>query len=519
MSSSPLLSVRGLSVTLEKPLVNNVTFDVFSRQCVALVGESGSGKTLTAGAVLRLLDDGLRSPYAGEILWVGQNLLTLPLKALRDIRGGEIGFVFQEPQSALNPLQSLGRQMKESLDLHQPSLSHETKKNLIMNALHDVDLQALPQILSRYPHQLSGGQRQRAVIAMALLNRPRLLIADEPTTALDVYSQENILTLLKTLQDKYAMALLLISHDLPLVKKMAAVTCVMHQGRIIETQPTETLFTNPQTPYTRQLLSVYQDLVPPVVSNAAPVALQAKALSVSLPTTGTFWRKRFGPPLVDQVSLTLKKGHTLALVGESGSGKSTLALSLLRTLPSQGEIWVKDQRWDTLTPKALRRQRPRVQIVFQDPFSSLNPRKTVGSSLTQAAPQKTQQDALAMMERVQLPPSFFDAWPHQLSGGQRQRVAIARALMTDPDIVILDEPTSALDSLTRRHIIALLQELQTSLGLSYLFISHDLRVVQSMAHDVLVLKNGKTVEYQTAPAFFAGPQTEYGRLLLRASFY
>lgn len=519
MSSSPLLSVRGLSVTLEKPLVNNVTFDVFSSQCVALVGESGSGKTLTAGAVLRLLDDGLRSPYAGEILWAGQNLLTLPLKALRDIRGGEIGFVFQEPQSALNPLQSLGRQMKESLDLHQPSLSHEAKKNLIMNSLHDVDLQALPQILSRYPHQLSGGQRQRAVIAMALLNRPRLLIADEPTTALDVYSQENILTLLKTLQDKYAMALLLISHDLPLVKKMAAVTCVMHQGRIIETQPTETLFTNPQTPYTRQLLSVYQDLVPPVVSNAAPVALQAKALSVSLPTTGTFWRKRFGPPLVDQVSLTLKKGHTLALVGESGSGKSTLALSLLRTLPSQGEIWVKDQRWDTLTPKALRQQRPRVQIVFQDPFSSLNPRKTVGSSLTQAAPQKTQQDALAMMERVQLPLSFFEAWPHQLSGGQRQRVAIARALMTDPDIVILDEPTSALDSLTRRHIIALLQELQTSLGLSYLFISHDLRVVQSMAHDVLVLKNGKTVEYQTAPAFFAGPQTEYGRLLLRASFY
>jgi microcin C transport system ATP-binding protein len=519
MTSAPLLSVRGLSVTLGQPLVHGVSFDVLPGQCVALVGESGSGKTLTAGAILRLLDDGLTSPYTGEVVFGDQNLLTLPLKRLRGVRGGDIGFVFQEPQSALNPLQVLGKQMKESLDLHQPNLSPEMKKKRIMDVLHDVDLHTLPQILSRYPHQLSGGQRQRAVIAMALLNHPQLLIADEPTTALDVYSQEKVLNLLKTLQEKYTMALLLISHDLPLVKKMAAVTCVMHQGRIIETQPTETLFTDPKAAYTRQLLSVYQDLVPPVVSDAAPVALQAKALSVSLPTTGTFWRKRLGPPLVDQVSLTVKKGHTLAVVGESGSGKSTLALSLLRTLPSQGDIWVKDQRWDTLPPKALRQQRPRVQIVFQDPFSSLNPRKTVGSSLTQAAPQKTQQDALAMMERVQLPPSFFDAWPHQLSGGQRQRVAIARALMTDPDIVILDEPTSALDSVTRRHIISLLQHLQTALGLSYLFISHDLRVVQSMAHDVLVLKNGKTVEYQPAPAFFAGPQTEYGRLLLRASFY
>jgi len=519
MTSAPLLSVRGLSVTLEKPLVHNVTFDVRSGQCVALVGESGSGKTLTAGAVLRLLDDGLTSPYTGEILWGGQNLLTLPLKDLRAIRGGEIGFVFQEPQSARNPLQVLGKQMKESLDLHQTSLSLEMKKNRIMDVLHDVDLHTLPQILSRYPHQLSGGQRQRAIIAMALLNHPRLLIADEPTTALDVYSQEKILTLLKTLQDKYAMALLLISHDLPLVRQMAAVTCVMHQGNIIETQPTERLFAAPEAAYTRQLLSVYQDLTPPIVSNAAPMAMQAKDVSVSLPRSGTFWRKRLGPPLVDQVSFTLKTGHTLAVVGESGSGKSTLALSLLRTLPSQGQIWVKDQRWDALTPKALRQQRPRVQIVFQDPFSSLNPRKTVGSSLTQAAPHKTQQDALIMMDRVQLPAAFFDAWPHQLSGGQRQRVAIARALMTDPDVLILDEPTSALDSLTRRHIVSLLQHLQTSLGLSYLFISHDLRVVQSMAHDVLVLKNGKTVEYQPAEAFFKAPQTEYGRLLLRASFY
>lgn len=519
MTSAPLLSVRGLSVTLGHPLVHDVSFDVLPGQCVALVGESGSGKTLTAGAVLRLLDDGLTSPYTGEVFFEGKNLLSLPLKNLRGVRGGDIGFVFQEPQSALNPLQCLGKQMKESLDLHQTDLSPEMKKSRIMDVLRDVDLHALPHILSRYPHQLSGGQRQRAVIAMALLNHPRLLIADEPTTALDVYSQEKILNLLKTLQEKYTMALLLISHDLPLVRKMATVTCVMHQGKIIEMQSTETLFADPQQPYTRQLLSVYQDLVPPVVSQDAPAAMAAKDLSVSLPQSGTFWRKRLGPPLVDQVSFTLKKSHTLAVVGESGSGKSTLALALLRTLPSQGQIWVKDARWDTLPPKALRQQRPRVQIVFQDPFASLNPRKTVGSSLMQAAAGKTQQDVLGMMERVQLPPDFFYAWPHQLSGGQRQRVAIARALMTDPDVLILDEPTSALDSVTRRHIISLLQHLQTSLGLSYLFISHDLRVVQSMAHDVLVLKNGKTVEYQPAPAFFTGPQTEYGRLLLRASFY
>jgi microcin C transport system ATP-binding protein len=222
---------------------------------------------------------------------------------------------------------------------------------------------------------------------------------------------------------------------------------------------------------------------------------------------------------VDQVSLTLKKGHTLAVVGESGSGKSTLALSLLRALPSTGQVWVGQQRWDTLSPKALRQQRPRIQIVFQDPFSSLNPRKTVAASLIQAGKNKTEQDALDMMARVQLGPDYLYAWPHQLSGGQRQRVAIARALMTDPEIIILDEPTSALDSLTRRHIVSLLQQLQTSLGLSYLFISHDLRVVQSMAHDILVLKDGKTMEYQPAPDFFAAPQTEYGRLLLRASFY
>jgi microcin C transport system ATP-binding protein len=519
MTAMPLLSVRGLSVTLDRPLVFGVDFDVLAGQSVALVGESGSGKTLTAGSILRLLDDGLTSPYVGDVLFEGKNLLALPLKKLRALRGGDIGFVFQEPQSALNPLQPIGKQMKESLDLHQAELSLENKKNRIMDVLRDVDLHALPRILSRYPHELSGGQRQRVIIAMALLNHPRLLIADEPTTALDVYSQQKVLELLKTLQKKYAMALLIISHDLPLVKKMADVTCVMYQGKIIEKQPTANVFTHPQQDYTRQLLSVYQDLVPPPVSEEAPLVLRAESVSVRLPVSQTFWRKRLGPPIVDQVSLTLKKGHTLAVVGESGSGKSTLALSLLRALPSTGQVWVGEERWDTLSPKALRQQRPRVQIVFQDPFASLNPRKTVAASLIQAGRGKAEQDALEMMARVHLGPEYLYAWPHQLSGGQRQRVAIARALMTDPEIIILDEPTSALDSLTRRHIVSLLQHLQTSLGLSYLFISHDLRVVQSMAHDVLVLKDGKTMEYQGAADFFRAPQTDYGRLLLKASFY
>ena len=519
MITPPLLSVRNLYVTMDKTLVHGVSFDIIAGQTLAIVGESGSGKTLTAGAILRLLDDGISSPYTGQILFNGEDILTLKRKQLLSLRGGDIAFIFQEPQSALNPLHKIGRQLFEAICLHQENLNKAQGYERINQVLQDVRLDTVPNILNRYPHELSGGQRQRVMIAMALLNKPKLLIADEPTTALDVDSQQAILQLLKTIQKQYNMALLLISHDLPLVKQIADITSVMQNGLIVEQQKTANLFANPKHSYTKKLLSVYATISPTPQRNDEKNALAINNLSVRLPISGGFWVRRFSDPIVNNVSFNVKYGHTIGIVGQSGSGKTTLAMAILRTIKSSGEIIVNNQDWNALSPSQLRLSRTAVQIVFQDPFSSLNPRKTVGQTLLQSGGDKTNNDVKTALSQVNLPFDFINKWPHQLSGGQRQRVAIARALINNPDIVILDEPTSALDSLTRQSIITLLHDLQQKRNLCYIFISHDLRVIKAMAHDIILMKDGVIVESQSADNFFTTPQTDYGKLLLNASFY
>jgi len=523
-----LLRLEDLSVWFNhpaRPAVDRVSLSVDAGRTLALVGESGSGKSLTAMSVLDLLPDGA-GRQATAIELDGENVLNWSAKRRRALRGGRIGTIFQEPLTALNPLHRVERQIGEAIRIHQ-GLGRTAIRRRCLTLLEQVELPATEDMLKRYPHQLSGGQRQRVMIAMALANDPALLIADEPTTALDVTIQETILDLLRRLQRERNLGILLISHDLGLVGRYADQVAVMHQGRIVETGATRELLENPAHDYTRHLLAAEPGGHPEPLTDQAPTLLNAEALSVSFkgPRRGWFGR---GAPLaaVDDLSLTLRRGETLGVVGESGSGKSTLALALLRLIPANGKVALLDQPLDRLSGAALRPWRRHMQVVFQDPFGSLNPRLSVGRAVDEGlrvhhkeldAAQRAERTR-ALLQEVGLPADSAERYPHEFSGGQRQRIAIARALIVEPDLLILDEPTSALDRSVQAQVLELLKGLQQRRGLSYLFISHDLKVVRAISHRLLVMRHGRVVEHGDTERVFNAPQQAYTRRLIEAAY-
>ncbi|MCB9976273.1 MAG: ABC transporter ATP-binding protein [Rhodospirillales bacterium] len=527
----PLLQIQNLTVDFRTPsgvfhAVKNISFTIGKGETVAVVGESGSGKSVTALSVMRLLPYPVAS-HAPEskILFEGEDLIARKERAMCAIRGRRIGMIFQEPLTALNPLHVIGQQIGEVLRIHQGMNAAKTRTR-VLELMDMVGLSNMKDRLDSYPHQLSGGQRQRVMIAMALANNPSLLIADEPTTALDVTIQAQILELLEKLQDELGMALMLISHDLSVVRKMADKICVMKNGELMEEKPTEDLFAKPEHAYTKKLLAAQPSGRVKPANAAAPALLEGQNVKVYFPRAKNF----FGKPLdfvkaVDDVDLILKRGHTLGVVGESGSGKTTLALALIRMLPSTGTIVFAGQNVSPLSRKQMRPLRSKMQIVFQDPFGSLSPRMSVaqiineGLALHKRHLSVAERDDLVVnaLKDVQMDPETRYRYPHEFSGGQRQRIAIARALVLAPDFVVLDEPTSALDVSVQAEIVDLLRDLQQKHDLSYLFISHDLRVVRAMCHEVLVMKDGKIVESGTVDAIFEKPQQDYTKTLIEAA--
>lgn len=529
--SGPMLSVRDLHVRFGDgatavDAVRGVSFDIARGETVALVGESGSGKSVTALSILQLLPYPLASHPAGRIEFQGENLVAASPQTLSRIRGNRIAMVFQEPMTSLNPLHTIERQVNEVLILHK-GLDRAQARLRTLELLKLVGLPQAEQRLGAYPHQLSGGQRQRVMIAMALANEPDILIADEPTTALDVTIQAQILKLLKDLQQKMGMALLLITHDLNIVRNVADRVCVMTAGEIVESGPVAQVFNQPQHAYTKKLLAAEPKGVAAVAHADAPVVAEAKDLKVWFPITAGLLKRIIGHiKAVDGVSLQIRAGETLGVVGESGSGKSTLAYALLRLQKSEGSIRfqgqeLQGQNWSDMRP--LRRQ---MQIVFQDPFDSLSPRLSVfhiiaeglkvhgiGGSEVERRPMVAE-----ALHEVGLDPAAMDRYPHEFSGGQRQRIAIARAMVLKPKFMVLDEPTSALDMSVQAQIVDLLRDLQEKHGLAYLFISHDLRVVRALADRVMVMKDGKVVEENTAKRIFDSPQMDYTRALIAAAF-
>jgi len=527
----PLVVVEGLSVDFRSSsrdthAVRNVSFDIGKGETVALVGESGSGKTVTALSILRLLPYPAASHPSGSILFKGEDLMALPLDGLRHVRGNQISMIFQEPMTSLNPLHTIEQQIGEVLKIHR-GLSNSAARARVLDLLNKVGIEDPKGRLASYPHQLSGGQRQRVMIAMALANEPDLLIADEPTTALDVTIQAQILDLLLQLKDEFHMAMLLITHDLGIVRKMADRVCVMHNGEIVERGETADIFAAPQHPYTKHLLASEPKGSPPAANAKAPVILAAKDLRVWFPIRRGFLRSVVGHiKAVDGIDLEVKEGQTLGVVGESGSGKTTLGLALLRLISSEGPIVYLGNRIDDYDSKRMRPLRRDMQIVFQDPYGSLSPRLSVGQIIEEGLLiQKPDMDRAERRERVSralkevgLEPSFSDRYPHEFSGGQRQRIAIARALVLEPKFLILDEPTSALDVSVQAQIVDLLRDLQKRHKLAYLFISHDLKVVRALANTIIVLRHGKVVEQGAARTVFAHPKTDYTKALLAAAF-
>ena len=530
MSDDTLLQVRDLSVTFGTGdnavrAVKGVSFDVCRGETVALVGESGSGKSVTALSVLQLLPYPVASHPTGSIRFQGRELVGAAPRELLNVRGNRVSMIFQEPMTSLNPLHTIERQVNEVLVLHK-GLSRDAARKRTLELLEQVGIPEAVRRLDAYPHQLSGGQRQRVMIAMALANEPDLLIADEPTTALDVTIQAQILTLLKTLQKRYGMALLFITHDLGIVRKMADRVCVMIKGRIVEQGPVAQVFDNPQHSYTQHLLSAEPKGRPVVADPAAPEILRLDDIKVHFPIKRGVLRRTVGHvKAVDGVSLALREGHTIGLVGESGSGKTTLGLALLRLEKSQGGIRFDGQDLQTLGARELRPLRRQMQIVFQDPFSSLSPRMSVGEIVGEGlevhrigSPAERSQAIDRALREVGLDVAARERYPHEFSGGQRQRIAIARALVLKPRFIVLDEPTSALDMSVQAQIVDLLRDLQVRHRLAYLFISHDLKVVRALADEVIVLRHGKVVERGPAKQVFEAPQTPYTQALIAAAF-
>jgi microcin C transport system ATP-binding protein len=527
-----LVSIEGLSVDFRGGggnvvhAVKNVSFDIGKAETVALVGESGSGKTVTALSILRLLPYPAASHPSGVIRFKDEDLMALPLDGLRHVRGNQISMIFQEPMTSLNPLHTIEQQIGEVLKIHR-GLSNSAAQARVLDLLDKVGVEDPKGRLDSYPHQLSGGQRQRVMIAMALANEPDLLIADEPTTALDVTIQAQILDLLLKLKSEFHMAMLLITHDLGIVRKMADRVCVMTNGEIVERGTTHDIFASPQHPYTKHLLASEPKGSPPAANAKAPVILEAKDLKVWFPIKRGFMRRVVGHiKAVDGIDLAVKEGQTLGVVGESGSGKTTLGLALLRLVSSEGPIVYLGNRIDGYDSKRMRPLRRHMQIVFQDPYGSLSPRLSVGQIIEEGLLiQKPDMDRAERRARVSralkevgLDPASQDRYPHEFSGGQRQRIAIARALVLEPKFLILDEPTSALDVSVQAQIVDLLRDLQKRYKLAYLFISHDLKVVRALANAIIVLRHGKVVEQGSARTVFAKPKTDYTKALLAAAF-
>jgi microcin C transport system ATP-binding protein len=529
--SAPLLSVRDLSVAFGQGArqvlaVDRVSFDIGKGETVALVGESGSGKSVTALSVMKLLPYPPAHHPSGSILFKGQELLTMPERAIRRVRGNDITIVFQEPMTSLNPLHTIEKQIGEILLLHQ-GLSGEAARQRIVSLLEQVGLPDPAGRLGSYPHQLSGGQRQRVMIAMALANEPDLLIADEPTTALDVTVQAQILKLLKDTQTRLGMSMLFITHDLGIVRKLADKVCVMNHGKIVEAGAVERVFTAPEHAYTKALLAAEPKPDPAPPRPDAPVVLKADDLKVWFPIKRGVLRKVVGHiKAVDGISVELRKGETLGVVGESGSGKTTLGLAILRLISSNGPIVFMGDTIQGLRFKEMRPYRRDMQIVFQDPYGSLSPRMSVADIVDEGlrvhhprlSPEEREQRVVAALIEVGLDPETRHRYPHEFSGGQRQRIALARALVLEPTFIVLDEPTSALDMLIQAQMVDLLRGLQKKRDLTYMFISHDLRVVAALASRLIVLRQGKLVEEGAAADLFKAPKSDYTRALLAAAF-
>ncbi len=526
-----LLQVKDLSVNFRQggtvtEAVRHVSFDIEQGEILALVGESGSGKSVTALSVLKLLPYPAAEHPSGQVFFRGDNLLDSDERDLLKVRGNDITMIFQEPMTSLNPLHTVERQIGEILMVHQamsePQARERTIELLTKVGIHDPETR-----LQSYPHQLSGGQRQRVMIAMALANNPDLLIADEPTTALDVTVQAQILELLRELKAETGMAMLLITHDLGIVRKMADRVCVMQAGEIVEHGETERVFSDPQHPYTRHLLAAEPKGDPPVADPRAPVILETRDLKVWFPIKRGFFRRVVGHiKAVDGVSIKVHEAHTLGVVGESGSGKTTLGLALLRLIESDGSIVYLGKSIDGFDARDMRALRREMQVVFQDPYGSLSPRLSIRQIVEEGllvqrpdlSPGERAKRIAAALEEVQVDPALMERYPHEFSGGQRQRIAIARAMVLEPKFVMLDEPTSALDMSVQAQIVELLRALQMRHNLAFLFISHDLKVVRALAHHVVVMRNGAIVEEGTAESLFRAPRSDYTRALIKAAF-
>ncbi len=530
--TEPLLTVKDLSVSFgrgerETKAVRHISFDIAKGETLALVGESGSGKSVSALSIMQLLPYPTAHHPSGSIMLTGTELMGAPEETMRKVRGDRIAIVFQEPLTSLNPLHTIEKQIGEIMFVHK-SMDKEAALARTLELLKEVGLPNAEERLGAYPHQLSGGQRQRVMIAMALANDPDLLIADEPTTALDVTIQAQILKLLQEIQRQRGMSILLITHDLGIVRKISDRVCVMQGGEIVESGETERLFEAPEHDYTKHLLAAEPKGNPLPAPEDAQTVVKAENLRVWFPIRRGVLRRTVGyVKAVDGVDVEIREGHTVGVVGESGSGKTTLALGLLRLERSDGPIVFDGHRIDGYDWKEMRPLRRQMQIVFQDPFSSLSPRLSVGQIIEEGlrvhrlagATYEERREAISTaLKEVGLPPEAQDRYPHEFSGGQRQRIAIARAIVLKPKFIVLDEPTSALDMSVQAQIVDLLRDLQDRHRLAYLFISHDLKVVRALADELIVMKDGKVVEQGNAAKIFDDPAEEYTKALMAAAF-
>ena len=529
-SDAPLLQIKGLHIGFRKGerlnlVVRGIDLSIQENETLALVGESGCGKTVTAQSILRLYPERLVAYPQGQVLFEGRDILSSHIEEVRRIRGGRVGMIFQEPMSSLNPLHTVVQQLRETLELHQ-GLSAAKAAGVSLEWLRRVGLQDPERKLNAYPHQLSGGERQRVMIAMALANEPRLLIADEPTTALDVTIQAQILELIARLKRELSMAVLFITHDLSIVRRVANRVAVMRAGELVETAPVERIFASPAHPYTKALLDAEPSALPPRADSGAPALLNVRDLKVWFPIQRGLLRITRGyVKAVDGVTFSARRGQTLGVVGESGSGKTTLGKAVLRLESSRGEIQFENRPLQALKAKELRPLRPRIQIIFQDPFGSLNPRMSIEQIVGEGLevhdigdPAGREGLIVDTLREVGLDPEERHRYPNEFSGGQRQRIALARALVLKPDLIILDEPTSSLDRTIQFQVVQLLKDLQARHGLTYIFISHDLRLVRSLCHEIVIMRLGKIVEAGPAQEIFANPQDPYTRELLATAF-
>ncbi|MGM0585075.1 MAG: ABC transporter ATP-binding protein [Pseudomonadota bacterium] len=527
MTAAPLLDVNDLSITFrgrdeDVAAVRDVSFHIKPGETLALVGESGSGKSVTALSTVGLLPDSAQ--IIGSVTFEGREMVSASERELRRTRGNDISFIFQEPMTSLNPLHTIDKQLSESLALHQGLKGAEARAR-ILDLLHKVGVRDAESRLADYPHQLSGGQRQRVMIAMALANNPKLLVADEPTTALDVTIQAQILDLLKRLQAEEGLSMLFITHDLGIVRRVADRVAVMKDGEIVETNEADALFADPRHPYTRKLLAAEPKGLAEPAPTGSETVVETSGLRVWFPVRRGLMKRVVGHiKAVNDARLSVRAGETLGIVGESGSGKTTLALALLRLTSSEGPVVFQGRDIQGWKSRHLRPVRRQMQMVFQDPYGSLSPRMSVekivaeGLTVHRLEGLDNPREAVAQaLHEVGLDPAMMDRYPHEFSGGQRQRIAIARAMILKPRLLVLDEPTSALDMTVQTQIVDLLRDLQRRHGLAYLFISHDLKVVRAMAHRVIVMKDGDIVESGDSEAVFSHPRTEYTRELMRAA--